>query len=87
MFILYESMKYIYTLFYIFSTISFTFSQDNIEIDSNAYPWYAPSLNYFQFYSKNSLSNFYDALNNSKKNKVSIIHFGDSHIQSEIPTN
>lgn len=84
---LYESMKYIYILFLLLTINPFTFSQDNIEIDSNAYPWYSPSLNYLQFYSKNSLTNFYEALNNSKKNKVSIIHFGDSHIQSEIPTN
>lgn len=87
MIILYESMKYIYFLFFIFTFSSFTFSQDNIEIDSNSYPWFSPSLNYIQFYSKNSLSNFYEGLNNSKKNKTSIIHFGDSHIQSEIPTN
>ena len=80
-------MKYIiFSLLFIFF-FKVSLSQDNIEIDSNAYPWYSPSLNYLQFYSKNSLSNFYEALNNSKKNKVSIIHFGDSHIQSEIPTN
>lgn len=72
----------------LFLVINFTsFSQDNIEIDSNTYTWFSPSLNYFQYFSKNSISSFYDVLNNSKKNKVSIIHFGDSHIQSEIPTN
>lgn len=80
-------MKTYYTIILIFLYSLSSFSQDNIEIDSNSYPWYSPSLNYLQFYSKNSLSSFYDALQNSKKNKVSIIHFGDSHIQSEIPTN
>ena len=85
--ILYKSMKYIYLLSFIFTFCSFTFSQDNIEIDSNSYPWFSPSMNYIQFYSKNSISNFYEGLNNSKNNKTSIIHFGDSHIQSEIPTN
>jgi lysophospholipase L1-like esterase/LysM repeat protein len=79
-------MKYIiFSLLFIFF-FKVSFSQDNIEIDSNAYPWYSPSLNYLQFYSKNSLSNFYEALKNVKTNRVSIIQFGDSHIQSEIPT-
>jgi LysM repeat protein len=80
-------MKYFQLIVYILFVSFYNYAQDNIEIDSNSYPWYSPSLNYLQFYSKNSLSSFYDALNNSKKNKVSIIHFGDSHIQSEIPTN
>jgi len=79
-------MKYLSLLFIILLFDSRTYSQDNIEIDSNVYTWFSPSLNYFQYFSKNSLSNFYEALNNSKKNKVSILHFGDSHIQSEIPT-
>ena len=79
-------MKYILFFQLLIFFFNVSFSQDNIEVDSNTYSWYSPSLNYFQYFSKNSLSSFYDALNNSKKNKVSIIHFGDSHIQSEIPT-
>lgn len=79
-------MKYLQIIIIILVFNLKTYSQDNIEIDSNVYTWFSPSLNYFQYFSKNSLSNFYDVLNNSKKNKVSIIHFGDSHIQSEIPT-
>jgi hypothetical protein len=72
----------------LFSLISFfTFSQDNIEIDSILYPWFSPSSNYFQFYSKNSISHFYESLANASKNQVTILHLGDSHIQSEIPTN
>lgn len=80
-------MKYIKAILIFLSMYTFGFSQDNIVIDSTIYPWLSPSSNFIQFYSKNSISNFYDALNNSKKNKVSVIHFGDSHIQSEIPTN
>ena len=79
-------MKYFFLSILFSFFVSKTFSQDNIEVDSNNYTWYSPSLNYFQYFSKNSLSSFYEALNNSKKNRVSIIHFGDSHIQSEIPT-
>lgn len=79
-------MKYIHIIIIILVFNLKTYSQDNIEIDSNVYTWFSPLLNYFQYFSKNSLSNFYDVLNNSKKNKVSILHFGDSHIQSEIPT-
>lgn len=79
-------MKHIKAILIFLSIYTFGFSQDNIVIDSTIYPWLSPSSNFIQFYSKNSISNFYDALNNSKKNKVSVIHFGDSHIQSEIPT-
>ena len=80
-------MKYIKAILIFISISSYGFNQDNIVIDSLIYPWLSPSNNFIQFYSKSSISNFYDALSNSKKNKVSVIHFGDSHIQSEIPTN
>jgi lysophospholipase L1-like esterase/LysM repeat protein len=80
-------MKYIKAILIFISISTYGFSQDNIVIDSLIYPWLSPSNNFIQFYSKSSISNFYDALSNSKKNKVSVIHFGDSHIQSEIPTN
>jgi LysM repeat protein len=77
-------MRYLKILLVFFAQL--TFAQDNIEIDSLTYPWFSPSQNYIQFYSKNSLNHFYESLSNSNTNSVSIIHFGDSHIQSEIPT-
>ncbi len=80
-------MKYFHFILLFLSICSLSYSQDNITVDSLVYPWYSPSGNYIEFYSKNSVTNFFDALNNSKKNKVSIVQFGDSHIQSEIPTN
>ena len=78
------------TLFlFIFSIIlnfnSF-FSQETIEVDSLKYPWYHPNFNYIQFYNKTAFQNYKDALNQVKTNKVTILHLGDSHIQSEIPT-
>ena len=78
------------TLFlFIFSIIlnfnSF-FSQETFEVDSLKYPWYHPNFNYIQFYNKTAFQNYKDALNQVKTNKVTILHLGDSHIQSEIPT-
>ena len=60
--------------------------QEIIEVDSLKFPWYAPSINYVQFYHKSAIKHFYESLNQSDKMKISIMHMGDSHIQSEIPT-
>ncbi len=73
---------------YIFILL-FTFSlkgQEIIEVDSLKFPWYAPSINFVQFYHKTAIKHFYESLNQSDKMKISIMHMGDSHIQSEIPT-
>ena len=61
-------------------------SQEIIEVDSLKFPWYAPSINYVQFYHKSAIKHFQESLNQTGKLKVSIMHMGDSHIQSEIPT-
>jgi LysM repeat protein/lysophospholipase L1-like esterase len=61
-------------------------SQEIIEVDSLKFPWYAPSINYVQFYHKSAIKHFYESLNQTDKMKISIMHMGDSHIQSEIPT-
>jgi lysophospholipase L1-like esterase/LysM repeat protein len=61
-------------------------SQETIEVDSLKYPWYHPNFNYIQFYNKTAFQNYKDALNQVQSNKVTILHLGDSHIQSEIPT-
>jgi len=61
-------------------------SQEIIEVDSLKFPWYAPSINYVQFYHKSAIKHFQQSLNQSDKTKISIMHMGDSHIQSEIPT-
>lgn len=61
-------------------------AQEIIEVDSLKFPWYAPSINYVQFYHKTAIKHFQESLNQVNKTKISILHMGDSHIQSEIPT-
>ena len=60
--------------------------QEIIQVDSMKFPWYAPSINYVQFYHKSAIKHFYESLNQTDKMKISMMHMGDSHIQSEIPT-
>jgi LysM repeat protein/lysophospholipase L1-like esterase len=67
-------------------TVSSVKAQEIIEVDSLKFPWYAPSINYVQFYHKSAIKHFYESLNQTAKTKISIMHMGDSHIQSEIPT-
>lgn len=71
--------------FIILSSLSVK-GQEIIEVDSLKFPWYAPSINYVQFYHKSAIKHFYESLNQTDKMKISIMHMGDSHIQSEIPT-
>jgi LysM repeat protein/lysophospholipase L1-like esterase len=61
-------------------------AQEIIEVDSLKFPWYAPSINYVQFYHKSAIKHFQESLSQVNKTKISILHMGDSHIQSEIPT-
>ena len=61
-------------------------AQEIIEVDSLKFPWYTPSINYVQFYHQSAIKHFQESLNQSNKSKISIMHMGDSHIQSEIPT-
>ena len=61
-------------------------AQEIIEVDSLKFPWSAPSINYVQFYHKTAIKHFQESLNQVNKTKISILHMGDSHIQSEIPT-
>ncbi len=74
----------LYTL--IFITSVSVKGQEIIQVDSLKFPWYAPSINYIQFYHKSAIKHFYESLNQTDKVKISIMHMGDSHIQSEIPT-
>ncbi len=79
--------KFYCILIYILTLItSNIFSQEIIEVDSIKFPWYHPNINYIQFYNKSAIQNFKEALNQVDRNKVTILHLGDSHIQSEIPT-
>ncbi|NDF60929.1 MAG: hypothetical protein EB100_07590, partial [Crocinitomicaceae bacterium] len=62
------------------------FSQEVIGVDSLKFPWYRPSINKIQFYSPNALKDFTNAMKDVNSEQVTILHLGDSHIQSEIPT-
>ena len=62
------------------------YSQDIIVLDTIQYKWYRPELNYIQYFNKKSFEGFSKSLKSYKNQTVSILHFGDSHIQSEIPS-
>jgi len=63
-----------------FQTMAQNNSNDGIDTVINK------QIDYLQFYNSNSLKNFYNAWNESKKQKLVIIHLGDSHIQNDIIT-
>lgn len=75
-----------YILFIFSCCVNFISSQEVIEVDSLKFPWYRPSINKIQFYSTNALKDFLVAMKDVDKEAVTILHLGDSHIQSEIPT-
>lgn len=56
------------------------------EADSTRYPyyWLNPELNYLQFHQRSALEPFFDKWNANKP--LTIIHFGDSHVQPDIFT-
>ncbi len=78
--------NYITTFLTVISSCLTVFSQEVIGVDSLKFPWYRPSINKIQFYSSNALKDFSNAIKEIDKEQVTILHMGDSHIQSEIPT-
>jgi len=78
--------NYITTILIVISTCLTVFSQEVIGVDSLKFPWYRPSINKIQFYSSNALKDFSNSMKEIDKEQVTILHLGDSHIQSEIPT-
>lgn len=55
-----------------------------ISVDISAYPWLMPQYNMIQFYSRSAMDKFYTAWKTSSSSKLSILHLGDSHLQSDI---
>jgi LysM repeat protein len=49
--------------------------------DTSAYPWLKPELNFVQFYQKQAIANFYKIWKEAKNRKISVLMFGDSHLQ------
>jgi len=54
--------------------------------DTARYPWYNDEFNVIQFANRSALTHFYNAWKNGQNQRINIIHTGDSHIQSDIPT-
>lgn len=52
-------------------------------VDISSYPWLHPELNMLQFYSREALATFQKKWKNTDKEKMKILHFGDSHCQHE----
>lgn len=78
--------NYIIAILTVVSTCLSVLSQEVIGVDSLKFPWYRPSINKIQFYNSNALKDFSNAIKDIDKEQVTILHLGDSHIQSEIPT-
>lgn len=49
-----------------------------------AYPWIRPEINYIQFYKSQALQSFYEKWKSVSDGTITIAHFGDSHVQSDI---
>jgi lysophospholipase L1-like esterase/LysM repeat protein len=78
--------NYLTTIITLILTSLTLFSQEVIGVDSLKFPWYRPSINKIQFYNSNALKDFCNSIKEIDKEQVTILHLGDSHIQSEIPT-
>jgi LysM repeat protein/lysophospholipase L1-like esterase len=52
--------------------------------DTLRYDWLKPRYNLLQFYSKKAIENFHQKWKQSHHQKLSIAHFGDSHLQPDI---
>ena len=52
-------------------------------LDTSIAPVIHLEYNMIQFYSRKSLENFYTAWNSTAEHKMSVVHLGDSHLQSD----
>ncbi len=52
--------------------------------DYNRFPWLLPQYNMIQFYSKDAMDHFVKSWDSTKTKKMSIVHLGDSHLQSDL---
>lgn len=53
-------------------------------LDTNISPVIHPEYNMIQFYSKKALDHFVKSWNSTGEKKLSLVHLGDSHLQSDI---
>ncbi|MCX6312687.1 MAG: GDSL-type esterase/lipase family protein [Bacteroidetes bacterium] len=59
-------------------------AQDSTEIYATKYPFLHPEFGMIQFYSRTALDTFNKSWNETKAKKMSIVHLGDSHLQSDL---
>src|SRR5688572_31083199 len=52
--------------------------------DTLFYPFLNYKMNYLQFWKRDALSSFYGKWKETGVKKLSIVHFGDSHVQADI---
>jgi hypothetical protein len=52
-------------------------------VNVSQYPWLHTELNMLQFYDAAALAKFYNKWKNTDKEKLTVLHFGDSHCQHE----
>jgi LysM repeat protein len=53
-------------------------------VDTALYPWMHEEFNMIQFYSRDAMEHFYKVWDQTSVRKLSIVHTGDSHCQSDI---
>ena len=53
-------------------------------VNVSEYDWLHTELNMLQFYNREALLNFYKKWKKTDKEKLSVVHFGDSHCQHEV---
>lgn len=59
------------------------FSQTSAD-SAYKYPWMNYDLNYIQFYQRDAMNAFYEKWKQTGVKKMSIVHMGDSHVQSDV---
>jgi hypothetical protein len=60
------------------------FAQDSTRAYATRYPYLHTEFNMVQFYSRSALDTFYRAWNESSSKKITFVHLGDSHLQTDI---
>ncbi len=58
-------------------------SKFQVTLDTSIAPVIHLEYNFIQFYSRAALDNFYKAWNTTGEHKLSVVHLGDSHLQSD----
>lgn len=77
---------YIFIFGFFYCSIGPVQSQDINLSDTTKYPWYHPEMNLIQFHSRSAIEQFEKKWKAGKEDRFSIVHTGDSHIQSDIST-